>query len=608
MSGRRYSVDAIFRARDRLTAPVKRMQKSIGGFTRATEKNLRAIDRRMTSIVSAAKKLRRTTAAAVAVVGAVGARAVVTGARFEQSIVSAAAKFPGAIRKGSAAFKALEDAARKTGAETEFTASQAAEALNYLAMAGFNVESSIGALPGVVDLATAAGVDLATATDMATDSLGAFNLMSSDAGKLSSNLRRINDVMARTAATANTSINQLFEAFVKGGPVATDAGADIETFSALAGTLANSGIKAEEAGTMLRNMFLNLQAPTGKAAKLVKMLGLRIADESGNMLDAIDIIGQLREKTAAMGSTQRAAIVQTLVGTRAVAGMNILMSAGAESLKGYRDQLRGATGASAEMAATMRDTLLGRFRNVMSAVEGVEISIYKLVEGPLSKAADVTTAWVRANEKLIASKVGEWVAWVVENFQDIVTWAKRIGIAVGVFFGLMAALKAFIAVMTAVNLVMAMNPVGLIVLGVVALIAVITAASLYFGGFLELLKAMGRFVVKYNPFAIMLQALNALIRAVAGFDLMERLRDKMAGSALGSRILSALNIDATNGTGGADVSAITPQVIGPAERAEFVTRNESTAKTEVTIKDQTGRAEYSGPVLPGVNLIKSGAF
>lgn len=474
MAGR-FSVEAVFKAVDRVSAPVTRMQNKVGKMTRSMEAGLYRVNKSMNSLGDGIKREAAYSVAALGTVSVAMADIIRTGATFEQTLVNAAAKFPGEIKKGTPAFKLLEDAARKIGASTEYSASQAAEALNFLAMAGFDAESAVAALPGVVDLATAAQVDLATATDVASDSLGAFGLMTKDSVQLGKNLARVNDVIAKTTTSANTTVELMFDTIKEGGPVATAAGASMETFAALTGELANAGIKGSKAGTVLKNMFIRLQAPTGAAGKTIKRLGIQLTNQDGSLRDITDIIGQFNKATKNMGAAQKAAALQSVFGMEAIAGVNVLMAAGEDQLKAYRAQLEAAGGSSSKMAATMRDTLQGRFKSLMSAIEGVKISVFSLTSGPLSDVIDQMTEWVRVNGQLIASKIGNFLKMIIDNFQTIVVWGKRIGIAIGVFIALTTILRTFVLVMTAVNLVMALNPIGLIVLAIGALIAAIAA-------------------------------------------------------------------------------------------------------------------------------------
>lgn len=663
MAGR-FSVEAVFKAVDKMTAPISRMQNRVGRFTRNMGRGFDRLNRNVDRFAAGIRKGALAVTAGLALTSGAMASVIGTGADFEQTLVSAAAKFPGEIRRGTEAFQVLEQAARRTGATTEFSASEAAGALNFLAMAGFDAESSVAALPGVVDLATAAQIDLATATDVASDSLGAFGLMSKDATQLGTNLARVNDVIAKTTTSSNTTVERLFDTIREGAPVATSAGASLETFAALAGELANSGIKGGQAGTVLKNMFVRLQAPTGAAAKVLNRLGIQTKDASGNMLDIVDILGQFNDATKNMGSTQKAAALQAVFGMEAIAGVNILLESGTDRLNEYRTELEGASGASSTMASVMRDTLQGRLNSLKSAVEGVKISIFTMTSGPLSDAIDKMTEWVRVNEKVIASSIGEFLANIINNFEGIVKWAKRIGIGLAVFFTLAAILKTLVLVMTAVNLVMAANPITWIVLGIVALIAAIAAAIFYWDeikaamvSFAQAVtdKVVGAFNWLWEMFTglpgVVQVAIGALLGPIGALAAAARLiyenwepitgffgdlwggvvnifngaLDKITGivdlvkgkaaaivdtiSSIGSGVASFF------GFGGDDEEetnqgATGPQIVSPQDRvARSIEEQRSTSTAEVTIRDETGRAEITGGQLgPGLTLANSGAF
>jgi TP901 family phage tail tape measure protein len=595
MAGR-FSVETIFKAVDKLTAPVSRMQNSIGKFTRSASDGLGRLNRRFSKVSDGIKKVGRNMLIGAAVIGGAMTSVVATGAQFEQSIVNASAKFPEGIKRGTAAFQALENAARKTGSTTEFTASQSAEALNFLAMAGFSAENSIAALPGVVDLATASALDLGTATDIASDSLGAFNLMTKDSQQLGRNLQRVNDVIAKTATSANTSVTDLFEAIKDGGPVATTAGASLETFAALAGTLANAGIKGSRAGTTLKNTFLSIAAPSNSAAKILKRLGVQTQDADGNMLDIVETLDSLNKALDGLGTAERSAILEGIFGKIPIAGVNVLLAAGTDQLNDYRRALEGAGGASAAMAEVMRDTLQGRLNSLKSAVEGVSISLFSMTNGPLVDAIEKTTEFVRANEQLIATNLGGFLAGVINNFELIVTRIKQIAIGLAVFYALNLVLQTFIGIMTAVNLVMALNPIGLIVLGVIALIAAFVGLVVYIDEISESFENMHP-VIKF-----LLTPLHMMIKAIKyikdNIGVISTAYDKVSGF-----FGSDDEADQVDGRTGATM--VTPQ-----ERiARSIEETRTTSSAEVTIKDESGRAAVtSGRLGDGINMIQSGGF
>ncbi|MCH9712749.1 MAG: phage tail tape measure protein [Proteobacteria bacterium] len=575
MAGR-FSVEAVFKAVDRVTAPVNRMQNRIGKFTRSMNGGLNKLNRNVDKLAGGIKKTGLAIAASLAISGAAMANVIGTGAEFEQTLVSAAAKFPGEIRKGTEAFTMLEDAARKAGSTTEFTASQSAEALNFLAMAGFNAEQSVAALPGVIDLATAAGVDLATASDVATDSLGAFNLMTDDAAQLGLNLARVNDVIAKTTTTANTTVETMFETIKDGAPVAMSAGASLETFAALTGELANAGIKGTRAGTTLKNMFLKLAAPSTKGAKLLNKFGVSTQDANGDMRDIVDILGDLSKSLDGLGTAEKAGVLEGIFGKIPIAGVNVLLNTGSKRLKEYRKQLEGASGASSTMASVMRDTLQGRLNSLNSAIEGVKITMFSMTSGPLNEVVDKMTAWVRANEQLIATNIGEFLLNLINNLENIITWLKRIGIALASFAAFSLAVKTATTAVAAFNLVMAVNPIALMVIAVTALVAGLTLA-----------------IVKLNEFTGI-------------FNNVPLLSD--FGKFLGDKAFDLFgdNTDADQTQG-----ATGPQVVTPQERvARSIEEQRTTSNAEITLTTEQGTgAEVTGGNLgTGLKLQPSGGF
>ena len=637
MAGR-FSVEAVFKAVDRVTAPVSRMQNRVGKMTRSMGNGFDRLNRKVGKFAQGVKKGALAVTAALALSSGAMANVISTGADFEQTLVAAAAKFPGEIRRGTEAFEQLEQAARKTGSATEFSASEAASALNFLAMAGFDAESAIVALPGVVDLATAAQVDLATATDVATDSLGAFGLMTNDATQLGRNLARVNDVIAKTTTSANTTVGSLFETIKDGGPVATTAGASLETFSALAGELANAGIKGSQAGTTLKNMFLSLSAPGSGAAKILKRLGVQTKDAKGDMRDIVDILHDLNGSLDGLGTAERSGVLEGIFGKIPIAGVNVLLASGSDRLREYRKELEGASGASSTMASVMRDTLQGRLNSLKSAVEGVKISIFSMTSGPLADAIDKTTEWVRANEQLIATNVGEFLANIINNFENIVKWAKRIGIALAVFFTLATILKTLILIMTVVNLVMAANP---ITLAIMALIAAVASAIFWwdelkaaFLGFSGPVKAA--FATLAGPIGWIIGAASLIMDSWGhiktffadlwggvvdifntSVDTILGVVDEVRGAATfigdvassaGSSVAGFFGFE--DDEEGQGVGATGPQVVSPQERvARTIDEQRTTQTAEVTIRDESGRAEVTvGTLGAGLKLQNSGAF
>lgn len=446
----RFSVDTVFRGIDQMsgvygpmTAKAKAFEKSLKGST-ATASDL------VGKPLGVLQKVGAVTVASGIAAGAVMTDLIGTGAEFEKTMIAAGAKFSPAIRQGTAEFEKLRITAEQVGAATEFNAQQAAMGLKDLASAGFNAEQAIAALPGVVDLATASEVDLSAASEMATKSLGAFNLKTDDAILLGKNLSRVNDVMSRTADATSASMEGLFQAILEGAPVAVTAGQSVETFMALAGQLANSGIEASVAGTTLKNVFLTLSAPSKEAAAGLAALNINTTDAKGNMLDAVAILGEIEKATNKMGTARKAEALEGIFGKIPIAGVTALLGGGINKVAALRLELEKAGGSTARMAAIMRDSTKNDIDGFTSAVDGMKIAVFNVVKGPFRSAIQSLTEWTAGNTAFLASgfgeKIKEWTPLVVGfadgvavSFQKVKPVVRAVGDAFDFAFGQKAA-------------------------------------------------------------------------------------------------------------------------------------------------------------------------
>ena len=406
---------------------------------------------------------------------------------YDAAITAASAKFKGlnlATKEGQATLNALKETAREVGATTEFTATQAAGGLDFLAMAGFNAEQSLAALPGVVDLATASGVDLARATDIASDALGAFGLMTEDTAALTANLARVNDIFAKTTTTANTNMETLFESVQKGAPAFTAAGQSMETFAALTGVMANSGVKGAEAGTALRNVMLRLSDPTKEAAGVLGQLGVQTQDQQGDFRDVIDILSDFETGLEGMGTAQRTAALSTVFGARAVTGVNLLLQEGTEGLREYRTELENSAGASKTMADVIRQSIGNQLKGLNSALIELGFQFFDTFKNQIGPAIQSLTEFIRSINipAMIASFnslldtlrpfrgiiLGIVAAFVTYNAVFI---AFALASKIKTFLAFASALKAVGVAQGLLNIVMMANPIGLVAAAVGLLVA-----------------------------------------------------------------------------------------------------------------------------------------
>lgn len=469
-------IEAIFKAVDRMTAPVRKMQSRIQRFARSAKSNLRAVGRAADKIGKVMKRavvagIKAATVAAVGLGVAIG-KIVKTGADFERTLVVAATKFPGNVRKGTAAFAELEAAAMAAGRTTEFTAAQSAEGLKLLGAAGLDVKQAIAVLPDVINLATVAEVELAEASDMAVKTLGAMGLASDDAATNQRNLQRVMDVMNQTANSASQTLTDVFEAMRKAGPIATTFNQEIETVGASIIGMARAGFIGEEAGTAYRNMMLRLTALTPAAKKEIKKLGVQLLDTKGNLRDPIALMGDLSEAMEGLGTGEKGRRLDVIFGKKAIGPAVKLLDAGTKKLREFEQAGKDAAGSLTRSAEQIQDTTTGSMHEVESAYESVKISLFKLKDNAIKGVIDRVAEWIRTNEKLIVSKVGEWIEWIIENFDEMVSVLKKVGMAAAALFTLVTAVKAVNAAITAFEAIVAMaNPKVLLITAIIVALA-----------------------------------------------------------------------------------------------------------------------------------------
>lgn len=301
----------------------------------------------------------------------VGTVSVATAATFEKSMSQVAATMgmtAEEINNGSESYKKLEQAALDMGATTQFSASEASEALNYLALAGYDVEKSVETLPTVLNLAAAGGLELGYASDVMTDAMSALGLETSQAANFV-------DQLAKTSQKSNTSVGQLGEAILTvGGTAKVLAGGTTEMNTAL-GILADNGIKGAEGGTALRNVILSLSAPTDKAAKTMKELGLEVFDAQGNMRPLNEIFKDLDGTLSTMTQGEQTKVLSELFNKVDLKSVNALLANSGERFDELSGYIADSDGAASAMAETMNNNLSGQLTLLKSGLEGAAISI-----------------------------------------------------------------------------------------------------------------------------------------------------------------------------------------------------------------------------------------
>ena len=312
-----------------------------------------------------------------------GGAAIKIGADFEEGMSEVQA-----ISRASASdMELLKEKAKEMGAETKFSATESAAAFKYMAQAGWNTEDMLNGISGVMSLAAASGEDLALTADIVTDSLTAFGLEAKDAAHFS-------DVLAMTANATNTDVANLGYTFKYVAPVAGALGYSIEDMSVAIGLMANSGIKAETAGTALRATLTNLAKPTQQMTGYMEELGISLTDAQGNVKPFNEVMIDLREGFEGLTEAQKAEYAAGIAGKEAMSGLLAIVNASDEDFAALTEQINTCNGAAEEAAKIMQDNLKGSVEQLGGALETLGIEFYDSVNTPIRTIVDSATSMV----------------------------------------------------------------------------------------------------------------------------------------------------------------------------------------------------------------------
>ncbi|MGG0624859.1 phage tail tape measure protein [Bacillus altitudinis] len=346
---------------------VARLELESSQFTAGVAQAQAQMQQMSNSANSLSKQMGLVQTAALAVGGAVVAGigvSVKTAADFEEAM-SKVKSISGATGQD---FQDLQNVALKLGETTKYTATEAAQGLQYLAMAGFSVKDQIGSLPAVLNMAAAASVDMGTSADIVSNIMTGFGIASEDSTYAV-------DVLVKTMTSANTDLLQLGDAMKFVAPVATSLGFTFEETAAAVAKMSDAGIQGSMAGTALRAGLLRLANPVGRAAKAMQAYGIEVEQADGKMKPLPEIIGHLNDKLGHLGKAQKTAAVAALVGTEAASGFAALLATGEQKLNSYTKSLEKSGGTADRVAKTQMDNLKGSFEEFTSALEGVGIKL-----------------------------------------------------------------------------------------------------------------------------------------------------------------------------------------------------------------------------------------
>lgn len=669
----KYSIEAVFKLVDSFTRPLRVIESTTASVTKGLRGELEKTQNQL-------KGLGKSFASVAKMGVGIGIGAVTAGlAVATRQYID----FDDALKKSGALFKDLDPLAgnfydsldaigkksREVAAVTEFNAVDTAGAMQKMAMAGMTSTVAMDLLQGTTDLATAAGTDLTTAVDIATDALGTFNLLPT-----AENLQRVSDVMAKTASTANTDLMPMFEAITYAGPSFTTAGQSVETLSAAIGILANAGIKGSVAGTSLNAVFTQL----GKADKrgALQKIGVQVEDAEGNFLNLFDIIGQLEKKMEGWGAVEKKSFLNKIFDIQGEKAVTLLLNQGGDALKKYMVDLENSSGAAATMAGVMRSSLRNQIEVLKSGL--TELG-FKFVEAFKTRGSKALDDIIKAVESFDPQAIIDFAVKAVDRFGKLAKtlwemkdyilalvagWgafkAAMVAAAViqpiiafaGAVRALMVAQQGMNVAQAAFNVLASANPIGLIATGIAALTALIVAGIKHWdtwgkvvvgglfpivsvvktlydnwerlknsfkeGGFLEGIKTL--FGTILSGLLAPLQGLLDAIGNIPGIGIpFQNAADKMAefqASLMGASPSAALPPVAAglSGVTGAErmmaaKAAAARGGPGPITSKEVATwREESVSKSELYVGLEDGLTARGGTMAPDITVetIRSG--
>ena len=354
-------IDATLRFRDQFTGKMDVAIQKI----ETQEKSLKKLGGKMVKTGKQMTSAGKTMSAGVtAPVLAIGTASLKTAMDFEygmdkvKSISSATAS----------EMDLLTAKAKEMGAKTKFSATESADAFSYMAMAGWKTQDMLSGIEGIMYLAGATGEDLASTSDIVTDALTAFGLQAKDTN-------RFVDVLAQTANASNTSVSLMGETFKFVAPVAGALGYSIEDTSTAIGIMANSGIKASQAGTALRSLLTNLSKPTDSMKKAMDKLGISLTDNEGNMKSFSEVMGDLRNGFSTLSEAEKAQYAATIAGKTGMSGLLAIVNSSEEDFNTLAGAIYNADGAAKQMYDTANDNLTGKMTVLKSTIESISISI-----------------------------------------------------------------------------------------------------------------------------------------------------------------------------------------------------------------------------------------
>ena len=414
------------------------------------------------NIENAGKKLMPVTAT----VTALGTVSVKTAADFESSMSKVAA-VSGATGSD---LEALSKKAREMGSKTKFSASEAAEAMNYMAMAGWKTEDMLSGIEGVMNLAAASGEDLATTSDIVTDALTAFGLSAQDSGHFA-------DVLAAASSNANTNVSMMGETFKYAAPIAGALGFSVEDTAEAIGLMANAGIKGSQAGTSLRTIMTNLSGDVKICGQNIGEVTIATTNADGSMRDLSDILADCRTAFSGLSESEKAAAAESLVGKNAMSGFLALMNAGEGDIAKLSGAIDNCNGAAQSMADTMNDNLEGQLTILKSQLQELAISFGEILLPAVKSIVSFLQGFINVLNSMPdgMKQTIITIALVAAALGPVLIIIGKVISAVGTIMTIVpkvaGVIKTVQRAFAALNATMLANPIVLIIAAIAALVA-----------------------------------------------------------------------------------------------------------------------------------------
>jgi TP901 family phage tail tape measure protein len=491
--GSRFSLEANLSLIDGFTGPLKKISGTATAFGNKFSTGMgkvnASLDRMQTRMANMSKEMapvamagtgmviagQQIAGAGKSILNSFGA-IVQEGQTFEKTMSDVAAV--ARVDKASKAFKDLEETAMQLGASTQFTAQQVGEGMTFLAMAGFDANQQIAAMPDMLKLAQVGNIDLATAADIASNTLGAFKMEASE-------MNRVANVMSATMTRSNVNMAMLADTFKYAAPIANAVGVSIEDLAAMTGLLGDVGIQGSQAGTALRAAMVRLAKPPAMAADALQSLGVATMDAQGNLRNMPQILEDIRKATEVMGTGKRLEAISEIFGTEASAAFAELISkadASGKSISGFAESIKLAAQADelSEVARNMADNVDGASKAFGSATSAIKISVFNSFKDVLkniyqwgAKVALSIYEWTKRHQTLtkIISVSVAIIGGLLVAFGTLLMIAGSIA---GAFVMMSIAAAAF-----GVTLSAAIWPVTLVVAAIIAAIAVVALLITY---------------------------------------------------------------------------------------------------------------------------------